>query len=260
MNRSVSTLTALSCAALVGLGSGFALAGPCPEFILDDGQGNFNIGPSSFDATMSWLNAFETDTPTTINRVRVSFGDIENNDGVPGPEAFTVGILVDPTDDMDPTDAVLLTTATGTWENTGQTEFVDVIVPETEVDGVFFVAVEMFVLERANPARMDPDAPTAGTQSWMFYNPEPNLADLGSSPFILHMSESPFIGAWMIRAHGVAECVGDWNEDDQFDFFDVSGYLTDFGAGDLCADLTNDGSLDFFDLSTFLSEFSVGCP
>ena len=76
----------------------------------------------------------------------------------------------------------------------GLVSLLNIPFPPTEIQGVFFVAVMMDVIQRANPASMDPNSPSAGTQSWMFYNPEPNLEDLGSSPFILHMSESPFLG------------------------------------------------------------------
>jgi len=55
-------------------------------------------------------------------------------------------------------------------------------------------------------------------------------------------------------------CVADLNGDGELNFFDVSAFLSAFGAGDLSVDLNGDGSLDFFDVSAFLSAFSAGCP
>lgn len=231
------------------------------DYILDTGVGTFNIGPSQFDANMTWLNSFDTVVGgETITNVSVSFGDIEDNDGNPGSDIVTIAILNDPNNDHNPEDAVLLTTATGTWAEVGFSNFIDFPIDPTIVDGVFFVAVEMDVLQRANPATMDPSSPSAGTQSWMFYNPESNLEDLGSSPFILHMSESAFIGAWMIRATGEAGCLGDFTGDGTINFFDVSAFLSLFSSEDSAADLNNDGNFNFFDVSDFLNLYTTGCP
>jgi len=51
---------------------------------------------------------------------------------------------------------------------------------------------------------------------------------------------------------------GDYNGDSLFNFFDVSGFLTDFTAGNLDADLNGDCALDFFDVSSFLTAFAAG--
>jgi hypothetical protein len=55
-------------------------------------------------------------------------------------------------------------------------------------------------------------------------------------------------------------CLPDLNNDGTLDFFDVSAFLTAFGAGDLVADFNDDGSLDFFDVSAFLAAYGAGCP
>lgn len=233
------------------------------DYILDTGVGSFNIGPSQFDANMTWLNSFDTAPGGEyITNISVSFGDIQDNNGIPGSDLVTLAILNDPNNDHDPTDAILLTTTTVQWVDTGFGEFVDYPIQATQIEGVFFVAVVMDVLERANPASMDPNSPTAGAQSWMFYNPKPNLGDLGSSPFILRMGDSPFQGAWMIRATGEAQppCPIDYNNDGQLNFFDVSLFLSFFAANDPAADLVADGSFNFFDVSAFLTLFSAGCP
>lgn len=267
MNKSVRT------AGVVALGFCFASAGTARAmagpflYQLDDGAGNFNIGPSQFDANMTWLNTFQTEPGAErITRVLVSFGDIENNDGVPGPDAVTVAVLDDPNDDGDATDALLLGTGTGVWTDAGPNVFLsfDLDAP-VDVDGTFFVAVMMDVIQRANPARMDPQGQGAGSLSWMFFNPAPNLDDLGSSPYILRMSDSPFVGAWMIRAEGgpiVDPCGADIAEPfGVLNFFDLAAYLGLYNAGDPAADLAEPfGTLNFFDLAAYLAAYNAGCP
>jgi len=54
-------------------------------------------------------------------------------------------------------------------------------------------------------------------------------------------------------------CPADMNGDGTLNFFDVSAFLSAFGAGDASADFTGDGSLNFFDVSAFLAAFSGGC-
>ncbi len=251
----------------LGFGLAFAFAATSHaqqvDYILDTGVGSFNIGPSQFDANMTWLNSFDTiPGGEYITNISVSFGDIEDNDGNPGSDLVTLAILNDPNNDHDPSDAVLLSTTQVQWVDTGFGEFVDYPIDPTHIEGVFFVAVVMDVLQRANPASMDPNSPTAGAQSWMFYNPKLNLEDLGSSPYILHMGTSPFQGAWMIRATGEPQpsCSIDYNNDGELNFFDVSLFLSFFAANDPAADLVDDGALNFFDVSAFLTLFSAGCP
>ncbi len=246
---------------MIGLLSGSALGTPGSEYSMDDGAGNFNIGPSTFDARMTWMNAFEAkDGGDTIRLIRAAFGPIANDDGVLGPTAVTVAILNDPTDDFDPSDAVLVGTGVGTWVQGEPNEFLEFAVSPSEVSGVFYVAVEMDVLERANPARMDPQSPTAGTRSWMFYNPASRLDDIGNSKYVLRMADSPFVGGWMIRAVSTGGCEADLTYDGSLDFFDVSAFLSALGEGSAVADFTADGVLDFFDVSAFLGAFGDGCP
>ena len=233
------------------------------DYILDTGVGTFNIGPSQFDANVTWLNAFDTQPGgERITSVSVSFGDIADNDGNLGSDEVTIAILNDPNNDLDPTDAQLLSTTNVTWVDTGFGEFVTYDIEPTEIEGVFFVAVAMDVIQRANPASADPNSPSAGTRSWLFYNPEQNLDDLGNSPYILRMADGPFISAWMIRATGepAGTCVADFNGDGSVNFFDVSAFLNAFNQNDGLADLNNDMMFDFFDVSLFLSAFANGCP
>lgn len=55
-------------------------------------------------------------------------------------------------------------------------------------------------------------------------------------------------------------CAPDLNGDGDLNFFDVSDFLSAFGAMDPAADFTGDGEFNFFDVSAFLAAFSEGCP
>lgn len=55
-------------------------------------------------------------------------------------------------------------------------------------------------------------------------------------------------------------CLADLTGDGTLDFFDVSAFLTAFGAQEGTADFTGDGQFDFFDVSAFLTEYANGCP
>ncbi len=55
-------------------------------------------------------------------------------------------------------------------------------------------------------------------------------------------------------------CPIDFNDDGMLDFFDVSAFISAFGAQDPIADLNQDRAFDFFDVSAFLSAYSAGCP
>jgi len=230
------------------------------EYLLDDGSGTFTIGPSQFDANMIWMNSFEAVSGgELIERVRVSFGGIEDNNGMMGSTEVRIGILNDPTDDHDPSDAVLVGSGVGTWVSAGFSEFLEFEVEPTVVEGVFYIAVEMDILQRANPARMDPDSVSGGAQSWLFYHDGMNLDDVGSSLFVLRMSDSPFLGAWMIRGVGSSMCPADLTGDGVLDFFDVSAFLSAFAAQETCGDVNGDGAFDFFDIAAFLNLYAEGC-
>ena len=55
-------------------------------------------------------------------------------------------------------------------------------------------------------------------------------------------------------------CVADWNDDGEVNFFDVAGFLQDFNDMNPNADLAVDGEFNFFDVLAFLQAFDDGCP
>lgn len=54
-------------------------------------------------------------------------------------------------------------------------------------------------------------------------------------------------------------CPGDFNADDQLDFYDVQQYLIAFSQGDPTADVVPDEVLNFFDVAAFLDRYAFGC-
>ncbi len=55
-------------------------------------------------------------------------------------------------------------------------------------------------------------------------------------------------------------CPADITGDGVLNFFDVSAFISAFGAEDPIADINGDGSYNFFDVSAFITLFTAGCP
>lgn len=59
---------------------------------------------------------------------------------------------------------------------------------------------------------------------------------------------------------GEAPCAADFDGNGTLNFFDVSAFVTAFGAMDPAADLNGNGVWNFFDVSEFITLFAAGCP
>lgn len=58
-----------------------------------------------------------------------------------------------------------------------------------------------------------------------------------------------------------ADCVADFNDDGNVNFFDVSDFITAFNAQDASADIAAPfGAWNFFDVSDYIGAFNAGCP
>ncbi len=169
------------------------------EYALDDGAGNWAIGPSQWDAEVLWGNVFDVQPGfETIDALSVSFGS-----SVPLGRTFTLVVFEDPNDDLSPVDAVPLIQASGLTESTPPNTFLTLSIPETTVSGSFFVACMMDLNQGESVARMDPD--TDAGRSWIFFDDAIDLDNLGGSPLFYNMTQTPFNGTWMVRAHGIPE-------------------------------------------------------
>ena len=72
--------------------------------------------------------------------------------------------------------------------------------------------------------------------------------------------DSPIIDIGPYEFQGTSLCTADLTGDGVLNFFDVSAFLSAFGAQNPSADFAADGRFDFFDVSAFLQLFSAGCP
>lgn len=226
----------------------------CPDFILDDGSGGFTIGPSEFDAVVTWGNYFQADAGCPwLSEVSVSFPG-----SLPVGTPLTVIVYADADGDGDPTNATVLSAASHESKATSTSTFATYPIRPTHVgEGGFFVAVAAFVPQRQAVARMDQDTP--GVDSWLFYDGE-LLPDLGAAPFILRMSDSPFAGTWMVRARGQSGgCAADLDGDGRATVFDMLEFLNAFETGNLMADFDGDLRLTPSDLRDFQDALDGGC-
>jgi hypothetical protein len=67
-------------------------------------------------------------------------------------------------------------------------------------------------------------------------------------------------GLWVLDIGDCVQCIADFNDDGQLNFFDISLFLEAFMQAEPAADLNNDAQVNFFDISLFLIEFNIGCP
>jgi hypothetical protein len=226
----------------------------CPNYVLDDGSGGSTIGPSDFDAVVTWGNYFDAAAGCPwLTEVSVSFPG-----SLPVGTPITIIVYADPDGDGDPSNATVVSAASRVSAATSTTTFATYDVRPTHVgEGGFFVAVAAFVPQRQAVARMDQN--TLGVRSWLFYSGE-LLPELGAAPFILRMADSPFNGTWMVRAAGEPDgCWVDLDRDGSASAFDFIELRNAFDAGDLRADFDNDLRLTVFDFLMFQSQFEAGC-
>lgn len=85
-----------------------------------------------------------------------------------------------------------------------------------------------------------------------------DINDSGQIAFSAFL-ENGTIGVFVATPNQNA-CVADFNGDGTLNFFDVSAFISDFGAMNPSADLIDDGSFNFFDVSAFIQLFGAGCP
>ncbi|MEL6740278.1 MAG: hypothetical protein AAFP26_06450 [Planctomycetota bacterium] len=179
----------------LGAGGRSALASGV-DYVLDDGSGGAVIGPSAFDAWLTWGNVFDVAPGgELINEVSVSFGT-----GFDVGREIKITIFDDPTDDLDPRDAVALTVVDAVTRATTVDTFATYAIPETAVSGTFFVAVSLDARQGEAFARQDQSTP--GVRSWYFFDGVFNT-DLGTQGLAVQNTQGPFPGTWMVRAGGV---------------------------------------------------------
>ncbi|CAN5761322.1 hypothetical protein BH20VER1_BH20VER1_30190 [soil metagenome] len=136
---------------------------------IDDGAAENAIGLTG-GGDIIWLNQFSvTGGNNIILSISVAFSSLGGTgsallNGLP----FTVYLWSDPNNDGSPTDAVVLTSATGTVMNAGTNSFITVNIAPTAIMGSsFFVGALMTHPSGTFPAALNQTAPTFSNRSWV---------------------------------------------------------------------------------------------
>ena len=121
-------------------------------YLIDDGTTDGSIG-LNLGGTLCWFQAFDTRPNAeydVITEIQVGYGFPQNPGfGVPNGTAATVCVWEDPTDDGDPSDAVLLELRATTVQNNDTQALNVVAIAPVTVRGLFFTGVFL----KHNPGR-----------------------------------------------------------------------------------------------------------
>jgi hypothetical protein len=164
---------------------------------VDDGSSENSIGLTA-GGDLIWLNRFSADPNNNlITSISAAFGTPAALNGT----AVTVAIWADV--DGNPAHALLLNTANGVVANAGTDTFNTYAIPDTLVNGNFFVGLKITHLAGQFPASIDTDGPqhqsfvaggAAGTG---------NLSNLGANQIPVQSIDPILPGNWLVRANGV---------------------------------------------------------
>ena len=243
-------------------------AGATVFYAHDDGSAEDVISGGEGDgpAALWWVQGFTTQSGgEVISSLNIMFGrrdeGFQQTIGAVNGEPVKVLLYEDPTDDLDPSDAVLLISVNGTVRNANTDTFVSFPIEPTRVRDDFFVGAVMDVtgsndlglLGGGFPAALDQN-PRSARASWVAENTVPgeridprdvaNTSTLG--PVLI--DDVGFLGNWMIRATGkpipppIPLQAGDADQDLDFDQIDLvqvqisgkylSGRPATWGEGD----------------------------
>jgi hypothetical protein len=179
-------------------------------YMLDDGTADDAIGLTAGGDEIC-LNEF-TVVPgsETIKSVEIAWGTPvffdPSLDGLP----YTVAIWSDPNGDGNPTDAVLLTTASGVVSQQGTDTFISTDIPDTVISTANFF-VGFLITQQAGqfPAAFDETNPTFSNRSYIAGSNTPgggNINDLNANDLpVAPIEFYGLIGNWLIRATATGE-------------------------------------------------------
>ncbi len=200
----IRTVSASGLFVALGLASAFAPVATASTFRYDNGTTTTASGPpNSFPVNpiTGWGNYFDSDVGgTVLHSVSVAFGP---SFSVTTP--VTISIFADTDGDYNPLNATLLTQVTANPTAVGGSIFTTFNIPNTLVNGGFFVMASAFTVKGVDkPAAADSTA--RFDRSWYFYNPASsgmNFTNLGANALARRVDQVlPIPGAFMIRAEG----------------------------------------------------------
>ena len=210
-------------------------------YMIDDGTAEDSIGLSIGGDTIC-LNEFAVlPGAEEITTVSIAWGEPlipdPTLDGLP----YTVAIWSDPNGDGSPTDAVLLTTASGVISLQGTDTFIVTDIPDTTIATAnFFVGFLITHSAGQYPAAFDETVPTFSNRSHVAGSTVPgggNIMDLTDNELPVAPIETyGLFGNWLIRADSSGTAGGGIN------LLNASSRLTHGSAGDFDIDMPLSGT------------------
>ena len=207
MKRHVCWYGLVAAALLVSL-AGLNTANAQVFYLHDDGVSEQTLGGGPpHPADLWWANGFTVQPGgETIVSIEIAFGNM--------PNGMNVELLLydDPTNDLNPSDAVLLTTVTAVSTSSNTDTFISFPIAATTVSGDFFVGALTSNTNTEFPLAMDTTASAMAT--WVAENTNgPGTIDPANvgptSTFGPALIDSiGFPGNAMIRATGIPEPTG----------------------------------------------------
>ena len=170
--------------------------------MLDDGSAEDGIGLTLGGDIIS-LNEFAVvPGAEEIDSVSIAWGTPVFPDPSLNGLPYTVAIWSDPNGDGSPTDAVLLTTASGVVANQGTDTFITTNIGATIATSNFFVGFLITHSAGQFPSAFDETSPTFSNRSYVAGGAQGNINDLNANDLPVAPIESfGLIGNWLIRAH-----------------------------------------------------------
>lgn len=192
----------------IALGTSANVQAQSHHYVYDDGTADTALS-YAFDADMCWVQSFQTvgatDTIVSIETAVGPAGQLPPD--VPNGTTITLYVWEDPNDDGEPSDAVLLSLATGTVQNSGTGLPATYTVPAATVHGRFFVGAMVPVAGGLSAAPMDLQTPAAGRAYFAIGDPQGSFDPLHfSNNFYGHVETlAAFLNhCWVLRANGSA--------------------------------------------------------
>lgn len=185
------------------------------RYQIDDGTFEVKLG-SNFGLGLIWMNRFEVQ-PGGEDLVGVSLAWGTATAG----HLTTLAIWIDPDNDGNPTNAVLLRTVDSVpVTNPGTNRFTEVAIPRTRIGpagSVFFVGAYMTNIANQYPGALDSSS-TSAQRSWIAFGN--NIENLANNPYPPALIDSyGFPGNFLIRAVSAdREC----NQNGRFDLCDLA--------------------------------------
>lgn len=187
-----------------GVAAALASGVSATTFSYDNGVTSVAVGPpSSFPVNpiTGWGNYFVSDVGgTLITSISAAFGP---SFSVSTP--VTISLFSDADGDFNPLNATLLTQVTAFPTQVGGSVFTTFDIPDTIVNGGFFVMASAFTTKGVDKPAAG-DASARKDRSWYFYNPATsgmNFTNLGANALAKRVDTVlPIPCAWLLRAEG----------------------------------------------------------